>query len=581
MHRVTKLGALWRRLGSLFNPPAVLIPERDAPGASPRETRLDVLVGAVVLIVYGATLFVLREGPLRYDSAIYWNAAVDPQHVPNVFTLRIGLVLPVHAAVRLFGPSEAALYAVPFAAGLALTGAVYATMLVLFRDRVLAALAALLTSLNANVLLFSSFLYPDILATATFTGGILCLLLGRKRSSAGEGHRYAGAFALCAGALFGWTYLIREFSPLLLLPAVAGAVVLLRYPPRRFLLLCAGAVAVVSIEIVYGAVRFGEPFIHAERLFGRREASVTDRFAPRVEHIQAQLNNLFDTAIVFPRLLFAWGTGWIFLLLTAIFLLALVSVRDRRLWLLGIWFLSFWAVMAVIGLGSLPSGRWILNITNIRYWYPIFPPLAMGALGGLTLLLRHRSRAAWRTPAAYAVASLLTVLAVVPGAIEYRRCAANDIWPPADTLEGWHDVRAWFSTPEADSYDVVWADVNTARYLSAFTTTTFGTRVWTGRRKILRGEPRDLVEGSRSERAVLLLNKRFFAGQAVLDEFRRRWSPLFVSRDEMMIVLAPKSRAATSASTDRVWWKVPDFVANRAEATNCGLNPYWLKSWRR
>jgi hypothetical protein len=45
--------------------------------------------------------------------------------------------------------------------------------------------------------------------------------------------------------------------------------------------------------------------------------------------------------------------------------------------------------MIGIGLGELPSGRWILNITNIRYWYTMLPARVMAAFGGLWLLFQR------------------------------------------------------------------------------------------------------------------------------------------------------------------------------------------------
>ena len=159
------------------------------------------------------------------------------------------------------GVTEATLYIVPLSAGVLLVTAVYGTMLALFRDRVLAAAAALVAVLNADFLLNSSFIFPDNFATATFAAGFLFLVLGglaARRSSP-----WAAWIVVCAGFFFGWTYLIREFSPILL-PTVIVAALLLGYSLRRLGLLVAAAVATGALELAFGAIRWGRPFIHLQ-----------------------------------------------------------------------------------------------------------------------------------------------------------------------------------------------------------------------------------------------------------------------------------------------------------------------------
>src|SRR5688500_11221471 len=106
----------WRRAGRLV---------RDAPP--------DYMLGGAILGVYLVLQLWLLEGPRPLDSAKYFDTAVDFPNVPvDLWTLRIGLIASVRAAVLVFGPSEAALYAVPIAAGVLLSAAVYGIMLLLF-----------------------------------------------------------------------------------------------------------------------------------------------------------------------------------------------------------------------------------------------------------------------------------------------------------------------------------------------------------------------------------------------------------------------------------------------------------------
>ena len=540
------------------------------------KTRLDLLVGGIVLLLYTAAQIAFLQGPHPFDPAKYFKTAVDFPHVPaDLWTLRIGLIAPVRLAVLVFGPSEAALYAVPFATGIALAAAVYGTALLLFKDRVVAAAAALVTVLNTNYLLNSSHIFPDTTATAVFTAAFLCLLLGAKRSTEQVEGWAPTVFTVAAGVLFGWAYLTREFSPLLF-PAALAAVVMLRYPVRRVAILAGAAVLTFCLDPLYGLARYGDPLVHAQLLLGRGDRTTSPERVGRVEHIVGQLNNPLDTVLVFPRLLLSWSSGWAFLLLIAIFVVALGWVRDKRLWLLAPWFLSFWIFMAILGLGTLPSGRWILNITNIRYWSPIFPPLVIGAFGGLALLVQ-KFMPTWRgirlTPV---VAAVVAALVLVPGFVEYSSCAAKDVWRN-DPGERWKELRAWFGTEEAEAYDTVWSDGKTQRLVPAFTSTTFGHPLWHGKVEKFKHSPQ-LVPATDVRRSLILIHKDRFQwevpeAQKRLDELRREWAPVFVSHDGRMILLAHKPvTAGEPAESGQTWW-----ILTRREAGvlgSCGLSPY-------
>jgi hypothetical protein len=533
------------------------------------------LVGALVLVVCLVVQFWLLLGPRALDSAKYFDTAVRfPNVPPDLWTLRIGLIAPVRVAVLVFGPSEAALYAVPLVAGLAIAGTVYATMLVLFGDRVSAAMAALVAVLNPAFLFYSSYIYPDTVATATFTAGFLLLVFAAR----GE-HRatWVPAVAVaCAGALFGWTYLTREFSPILL-PAVLGAIFLLRYSARRVVLLAGVAAFTAGLELLYGLLRYDDPFIHARHLLGRNDSEPGRAVADRMEHIQGQLGSIFDTMIVFPRLLLSWRSGWLFLLLVAVFFLALALVRDRRLWMLAIWVLSFWAIMSVVGLGTLPSGRWVLNVTNVRYWYPVFPGLVMAAFGGLWLLARARlggrraSRLAWVLPVA------LALLIVAPGLAEFRDCASQKA-QFNDPAQRWHELRAWFASPEANRYDSVWTDGQTKRLVPAYTATTFGRRLWKGDIEAFPDARGRIPPSTDFSQALLLVQKDRFQvmvrrPQLRLAQLRGEWRPVFSSSDGDMVLLAHGQAGAARAGEQGTWWTLPA-AFERVDPGTCGRSPY-------
>jgi hypothetical protein len=537
---------------------------------------LDLLVGGFALAVYLTVQLWVLQGPRPFDNALYLDAAVDfPDISVNLWTLRIGLIGLVRLGVLAFGPSEAALYAVPIGAGLLLTAAVYGTMLLLFRDRVLAAAAALVTVLSNVFLFISSYIYPDTAATATLTAGFFFLVLAGLRTEGGDDGWLPPAAVVCAGMLFGLSFLIREFSPFLL-PAVVVAVVLLRFSWRRVALLAGVAIAMASLELVYGAVRYGKPFIHLEELLGRNTSSFSARRGTRMDYIQSQLDTVFDTILVGPRLVLSWRTGWLFLLLVVIFLVALVLVRDRRFWLLASWCISFWVIMVLIGLGELPSGRWILNITNVRYWYPILPAVVMASFGGLWLLLRRWFPTQRGVRLAQASAAALAVVILVPGVAEFRSCAATGVWRN-DPATRWHDFRSWIEKPAAQAYEVIWTDYQTHRLVPVYTAAPIGRRLWDGEAKQLPLDrpPRPTTDPSTT---LILVHKPRLLRLApewknALYAMRSEWTPVFVSDDGEMVLLAhePTPDPAVAAGE---WWNFASTSDTQSSHGRCGRSPY-------
>jgi hypothetical protein len=539
-------------------------------------TRLDWVVGGVVLLVYAVVQLVLLLGPHPFDPARYFRTSFDfPDVNPNLWTLRIGLMAPVRLAVAVLGPSEAALYAVPLAVGLLLAAAVYATTLVLFGERLVAAAAALVTVLNANFLLNSSFIFPDTAATATFAAGFFFLVLGGTAAwSERLGGRAPAVAAVLAGLLFGWTYLIREFSPVLL-PVVVAALVILHYPVRRAVLVAGAAVGVGALELLYGLLIFDRPFVHLDLLLDRGDRSARGTKGFRVDYIQDQVDDPLDAILVLPRLLLTWQTGWLVLALVAVFVAALVVLRrERRLWILGAWCFGFWAVMVLLPFLPTPSGRWLLNVTNIRYWYPLFPALAMGSFGGLLLLLRTfppPPRFAFLVPTA---APLLAAVVLVPGLVEFDRCAGRDLWRN-DPAERWDDLREWFATPEADRYRTVRTDQDSARLLPAYVRTTFGHPLWSGRIRTFSVRARN-VAPSNPDGALLLLHRDRMQGlpnvEQRLRELAGDWAPVFVSEDERMVVLAYRPPASARVAPGLEWWRRE--LPPPEQTQGCGLSPY-------
>jgi hypothetical protein len=341
--------------------------------------------------------------------------------------------------------------------------------------------------------------------------------------------------------------------------------------------LAGSALATILLEPLAGlfAAR-GEPFVRLRLLLSRGDVPIEPALERRLAEGQERVDNIFESVLVFPRLLLTWSTGWVFLGLAALFLAALVRFRDRRLLLLAIWFGSYFAVLAVVGLGSLSSGRWILNITNIRYWYPVFPPLVMGGFAGLWLLVRSRFDENPGIRLAQASALALVALVLAPGFVEFSACSRKDAWRN-DPAARWHELRSWLATSDAARFDTVWTDLETERLLPAYTTTTFGRRLWDGNIEILGLALRE-PPGPYDESLILVHKDRWRSHPGAarrLEELRDEWSPLFVSSDRRMIVLAYKSAGVRGAEViPGEWWHLSTGFVPQATPGTCGRNPY-------
>lgn len=548
-------------------------------GGLTRAQWLDLAVGGIAIALFFAIQFFLLLGPQPYDPSKYFATAVRFPHVgADLWTLRVGLVAPVVVAVRLIGANEAALYAVPLAAGILLVTAVYGTMLALFRDRILAAAAALVAALNTDFLLNSSFIFPDTVATATFTTGFLFLVLGGLTARASNPWVPRGA-VIAAGFFFGWTYLIRDFSPILI-PTVVAAALVLHYPWRRLGLMAATAVTTGMLEFVYGALQYGKPFIHLQKLLAHRDQAFTPSRAITIENVQRETQNPGGALLVLPRIILSWSSGWLLLLLAPIFVVALILVRDRRLWVLATWCLGFWVAMVFIALGELPSGRWIVNTTNVRYWYPVFPALAMSGFAGLWLLVRRFTPPRRALVLAHLAVVALAALIVVPGVAEFKSCTPETVWRN-DPMARWHELRSWLATDEAASFDTIVTDRITERELDpAFLSAVAGDRVWSGTvtpwpQSGELAEPTEALDTS-----MMLLSRRRVSrlpdSSARIDALLREWRPVFVSNDGAFVLLAHRPPGAGDATMPSPWWERPATEGSNPR-WGCGMNPFAVR----
>jgi hypothetical protein len=530
-----------------------------------RAQPLDAVALVLIAATYVVVQYVVFPGPQRYDPSHYFELGTRfPDVGAGWWSLRIGLVAPLHAVIQILGQSQAAQYAIPVASAIGLATSVFLTMRVLFHDRILATAAALMVVLNPYYLLNSAYLFPDTVATATFTGGFLLLVLGRPQAD--ERPPWVGtALIAAAGVMFGWTYLIREFSPILL-PVIIVAVVLLRYPIRRVGVLTGAAVATFSIELVYGAVRYGNPFEHIEVLLGRPTASAPSHvndWAP----FRAQVNNVLDAVQILPRLLLSWDVGWLLIGLIVVLLAALLRFRETRLLILGAWLFGYWAVMTILALTHNQSGDPILNVANVRYWYPCLPALIMGGLGGFVLLVRGATPTVTRVRLSQGAVVAVAALVLVPGTAQFSNCTSRNMWSN-DSRASWDELRSWLGTSQAARFKAIRTDQTSERTLVVYTHSTFGNTVWDGRV----GNTVSTHPPTRGPRRLILVNVALSTREGAT-ELLRSWSPVFVSSDGRLAVLASKSVVHRARPAGKTRW-LAAYAPRHIVPGTCGVSPY-------
>ncbi|HET7310565.1 MAG TPA: hypothetical protein VFJ17_04505 [Mycobacteriales bacterium] len=544
-----------------------------------RVARLDLAACLGTVVVFLVAQALLLHGPQPYDPGNYFRSALNFPNVPaDAWTLRIGLMGPLAMIVRSLGPSELTLFAIPVTASAVLAASVFGIIRVLFHDRLVAVCAALVVVLNQDYLLDSTSLFPDVLATAVFAAGLFFLLLARDREQPvledqpaledqpGDRKRRRPSAptvaAAVAGALFGWTYLIREFSPVLF-PVVLLALVLWRYPRRRTLVVVGSAAIVICIEFVYGYVRYGNALERLKVLTTLRSSHELAQWTPYFKRV----HNIPEAAWVLPRTLLTWRTGWPVLLLLVVFIVGVARFRDRRLWLLAAWLGIYWAMMAVLGGVRTKYGAPRLGIGYVRYWYPALPAFLMGGIAAVWLFVRGSGDPPpRRRKVAHLAVVVVALAAVVPGVVEYSGCESKDVWD-TEPLQRWEQVAGWLATPTAARYDRIMSDVPSRRMLPAFTRTAIGKIVWHGKLGVIPLGDLSL----RPSRDTLVLVDRRHGPTDIMQRLGPHWSLTFVTSDGVIGIMAKHVRSASPAALMR--WQLPP-TGFHGQADTCGVSPY-------
>jgi hypothetical protein len=218
----------------------------------------------------------------------------------------------------------------------------------------------------------------------------------------------------------------------------------------------------------------------------------------------------------------------------------------------------------------------VVNITNVRYWYPVFPSVAMGAFLGLALLGERLGFA--RSGARLVASAALAGAVIAAGLVEFGDCASRSPWKN-DSRGEWLELRDWFATPEADRYAALWTDWRTHRLVPAYTSSTFGRELWDGETDAFLELDDKVARQARRPAAVLLIHKDHLWRDVPrpgpsLARLRDAWTPIFATESRNILVLAHQPSAASGAAIEGSWWTRGHAGDEAAEPGSCGISPY-------
>jgi hypothetical protein len=298
------------------------------------------------------------------------------------------------------------------------------------------------------------------MAAALVTSAAAVMLSTRPSS------RRVGSAMLCIGGLFGWAYLVREFTLLLLPPALLFLRSQFGAPAARRAALPVAAVFV--LEVVVNTAVHGNPLARFFVAGGHDEV---------VDQIEAPGSRL-DAITRFPEAVFGGaGTFGIGVLLV----LALCSgfVLRRHRWFLAGWIAAY-LVPLTLASGLVSPDLKLFRSQLLRYWTPVLPAIVVGGLGVVAVAARASSQAGGlpRRTAARVGSIVVVLVAVFVAARADAGVAAADIYERNGATQ-LDELRAWLVTDGAD-VDVLWTDSQTARVMPLVTRSATGDLLWDG-----------------------------------------------------------------------------------------------------
>lgn len=488
---------------------------------------------------------ILLESPWSRDPMFYMQKAnwLDSVHEGGPVlaldhrSLRVGLIGMLVVMKSIFGYSEAMYYSVGLVAMGLLSSSTYALARLLL-PRIPSVFAGVLVAANPLILARSSHPFPDLPAAALFTTGIgLLLWSGREAVPA----RVSGLMVLTAGATFGAAFAFRE-SIVLLAPVVLVAMWVIRIGRRDAVLLGMGAMAILVFELAAMQQWAGNALARLEVVLGRgSEGELAGAAIDKAAQTAEFQGTYTQSAVAFVRHLYR-SSRW-----ALVFLIAPIGaavgwlVSRRTAWLvIGSWLLTIWSLHLLIGPMRTGAGGFVFRLLQIRYWYPVFPALAIGLVGvfywGMLWLMSATRTGGGR------VGSIAAATTAVAGAIIGVGLMSTAVQGPGMFVNGndhMREFRAWVQE-FGDEWTALKSPTLSRRIVAMYTVTSLGVPVWDG-------SVQRLVNDVGDSMIVLSVEERN-PGFATVDGEEvpltappHSWGLEFVSEAARLIVLDPSA----------------------------------------
>jgi hypothetical protein len=467
----------------------------------------DWLPLVILLISFLVIQLYLLRPPALSDQLDYFSAVSEFRNLRDSHRhLRIGLLFPVWGLIRIFGYSEVAYYAFPIASSAGLIAGTYWLGRLLF-GTVVGLSAGALVVLNPYVLKRSGHLLPDIPGVALITIGLALIIFVAVRPNSDSccktfNTRELG-YLVVAGLLFGWAYLIREIAAIAIVLTVVPFIAY-KVPWRGMFFIMGGFGMGLLVELGWGWARFDEPFVRIVEASGSRSTDLPIIDDPLL--IVGQL----------PEVLVAESGGLIWLVLGIVgFGGAMIFSlrRDERFYLLIAWTLGFWLLMTAAGLVPVfIEGEVLLRLQKVRYWFVLFPPLMVAALGTIWIILSKVGDATtfkkMNHPTVVQSTLLMLLLIWVPINVV---ATGENVRLAGGGASHYREFRSWLYMAGSD-IAVMYVDSGHGRaqrrVLPMYTRNFYGRRIWEGELKSMNPDsiflPPERLDGPivRFERSV-------------------------------------------------------------------------------
>jgi len=343
------------------------------------------LISAIVLrIVY-------YMGPSGADDMIYFSVVerlLSNQDVGTTISssmhwgVRLGMVLPVWAALKVFGISSFSSYLFPLIMSAGIMVFVYIAGLRLFNPQV-ALLSSLAFALLPQDVYLSTVMYPDgpVVLFSTLFIYLFYKLSGNEKTDVGQ--------AVIVGSILGLAYFIRETALILL---IAIPLLFFHAPNKKnfiktALSILAGLLIAIAFEMFVFWLLSGDLLTRWEVLLGRTKVIEPRHFAVYSHHGSIRTGSLFSQYLFEPFFVI-FATHWIsplmLIVVAGVVILQILQITQKKhykffslkqghfLWL----FILTFAILAFYSFGPI-YGFTVPLKREVRYYHTITPLAAL------------------------------------------------------------------------------------------------------------------------------------------------------------------------------------------------------------